>query len=423
MKKRLDTKGRLLLLNESEVKNGSYTFRYYDENGLRHTVTRWRLLPSDKMPDGRPYEEESLREVEARLKKSERITLRKAIKSDDCTLDTLWRNWLPQKVEIAESTLVHYIYLYNRHIKEELGSRSVSGFRYRDIKQFYTKKIGEGYSVSIVRNLNDVLNQMFQFAVREGFIYQNPCEGMLAEFRRKKDWESTHRIALTEKQVNSLISYISKSQEYKPWLPIVTILLGTGMRAGELLGLRWEDIDFENSVISITHTMNHTMSLEGKSTSYITYPKSKAGVRDIPMFKDVRETFLDLYKKRGDVNSQNQPIIDGYTNFIFRDLTGGLITQGRINAYLNRVTENYNILERAKAIVEKRPPNPLPHITCHNLRHTFCTLLAANKVSLRTIQLLMGHAYPETTLKVYTQATEALQKKEIEAIDGAFQLK
>ena len=175
--------------------------------------------------------------------------------------------------------------------------------------------------------------------------------------------------------------------------------------------------------MNVDHTLNYDVSLNGKCQYFVTYPKSRKGVRKIPMLKEVRETFEELYRRRNDFNKDYQPVVDGYTNFIFRDLHGRLMNSGRINRTLKNVVNDYNLLEEASALLENREPELLPQITCHHLRHTFCTRVIENGVNIKTVQYWMGHCYVGTTIKIYLSISETKNKDEMTKIEGRIKLR
>lgn len=422
-KTRLDNRGRVLLRNESQLKNGSYNYRYFDEiSGRRKSITSWRLLPEDESPD--PTDErDCLRNLEIRIESTQRKYRRKLPKPG-YTMNSYWEKYLSLKCEIAESTLVSYIYTYNKHIRNELGQRLVTAIRESDVKRFYIKKLGEeGLSISYIDNMSKIIEPVLDLAVSEGAIEINPSKGVMKKLRRRKDWNPKTREALTEKEQKNLIDFVAGSFEYKSFLPYLTVFLGTGIRCGELIGLRWDDIDFENNTVNIDHTLNYDISLKGKCTYFVTYPKSRKGVREIPMLKEVREAFEKMYSRRNDFNKDYQPVVDGYTNFIFRDLHGKLMNSGRINRTIKNIIRDYNLQEDATALLEGRESEHLPDITCHHLRHTFCTRLIQNGVNIKTVQYLMGHRYAGTTIKIYLSVTQNKNKEEMSRIEGKIKLK
>ena len=113
---RKDNKGRVLLRNEYQLKNGSYNYRYFDEvSGKRKCITSWRLLPEDVSPDP-DDERDCLRNLELIIENAQRRYRRKLPKPG-YTMNDYWEKYLALKCEVAESTLVTYIYMYNKHIK------------------------------------------------------------------------------------------------------------------------------------------------------------------------------------------------------------------------------------------------------------------------------------------------------------------
>ena len=338
IKERRDNKGRLLLTGESQLKNGSYTYRYTDPDGVRRSITNWRLLPGDEAPENY-HNPECLRDTENRILASRRRHVRVPQK-DKSTLNDFWEMYLSLKCEIAETTLVKYIYLYNKHIRPEFGKRPIQSIRYTDVKRFYISLLKAGLNVSTLNGVHNILHPIFDMAYRESYIDMNPTDGVINEFKKRKDWDQTHRDALTEKEQEALIEYVSSSHNYRWFLPIITVLLGTGIRCGELTGLTWNDIDFQRNVISVNHTMNYTIALNGKCEYIITTPKTKNANREIPMLKDVRETLEEMFTRRDDFNGSNQIVIDGYTGFIFRDLYGSVYNNRRINEALKRLTKD-----------------------------------------------------------------------------------
>ena len=141
------------------------------------------------------------------------------------------------------------------------------------------------------------------------------------------------------------------------------------------------------------------------------------------MLTEVRDTQLALYERRNDFNADNQIVIDGYTNFVFRDLYGRVYSNHRINRQLKRITAKYNQKEHAEAEQEGREEKPLPPITCHMLRHTFCTRMILGGIDLKTVQIIMGHADAETTMRVYANVTKAQAQNEMMRMEGKMKLK
>ena len=102
--------------------------------------------------------------------------------------------------------------------------------------------------------------------------------------------------ALTIPQQKAFMDYLKAHREYQGWVPIITVLLGTGMRIGECIGLRWDDLDFEKRIISVNHTFIYRPDENRKSVKHISTPKTISGRRTILMIDEVFNAFLDEYE-------------------------------------------------------------------------------------------------------------------------------
>ena len=178
-------------------------------------------------------------------------------------------------------------------------------------------------------------------------------------------------------------------------------MLGTGCRIGEVLGLRWQDIDFKNRTISINHNLVYRVQEDGSCTNHVNSRKTSAGIRIIPMLDDVFDAFLEEYQYQKVIGFSTDEI-DGYSGFVF--CTG----EGKINRTIHAICADYNKEEASKADAENRDPILLPNFSCHHLRHTFCTRFCENETNLKVIQEIMGHADITTTMDVYRKSKASM---------------
>lgn len=213
------------------------------------------------------------------------------------------------------------------------------------------------------------------------------------------------------------LDFVSSSKTYKHWMPLFTVMLGTGARIGEILGLRWEDCDFTQNIIDINHNLIYRQQESGKMELHITTPKTRAGTRIIPMFSDVRAALLRIRLKHME-EGFNECEVDGYTNFIFKNRFGEMLNPHVINRALERIIRDCNAEETERAEQEHREPVLLPHFSAHNLRHTFCTRLCENETNLKVIQEIMGHRNIETTMDVYNEATKEKKMSSFANLEG-----
>ena len=129
-------------------------------------------------------------------------------------------------------------------------------------KYYWTGRIT--IAIATVDNIHTLLHPTFQMAVRDDIIWKNPTDGVMTEITKKSGIHRGVRHALTAEQQKAFMDYIANHPVYAHWWPLFTIFLGTGCRIGEGLGLRWEDIDFEKSLISINPNFLKKYRLVGR---------------------------------------------------------------------------------------------------------------------------------------------------------------
>ena len=197
---------------------------------------------------------------------------------------------------------------------------------------------------------------------------------------------------------------------YYHWWPLFTVLLGTGGRIGEVLGLTWDDLDFENRRISINHSVvYYPVGNSRTSILQISKPKTDAGIRTIPMLDVVFDAF-EMIREEQDESGTFDVELDGMRGFIFVNRYGSVQTPQSVNRTIKRIICSHNSEEVVNAKREQREPVILPDFSCHHLRHTFCTRLCEHETNLKVIQDIMGHRNIETTMDIYAEATD--QKKQ-----------
>ena len=417
---RRDNKGRILWKGEYQRVNGMYEYKYTDLSGTKRSAYSWRLTQTDKAPAGK----ESglcLREIETQIIRDKQDGINTA-KAKKLTLNLFFDDYIETKVGLKQSTRTNYKYMYKKYVSETLGLKKITAIKYSDILKFYNSLIIDlGFKPNSMEIIHTILHPIFTVAVRDGYIRLNPTDGVMAEIKKSHNWEKPKKHALTEKQQEAFMKYISCTKKYRHWQPLFTVFLGTGCRVGEIIGLRWEDCDFDDKIININHNLIYRQQDNGRCEFHITTPKTKAGIRIVPMLEEVKSALLEEYDKQK-LNGFNQTSIDGYSGFVFGNRFGGVISPHCINRAIDRITKDYNIEETELAEKENRTPELLPHFSVHNLRHTFCTRFCENETNLKIIQEIMGHADISTTMDIYNEATKDKKKESFEALEGKIKL-
>lgn len=421
MAERRDTKNRLLGKGEYQKSDGRYMYRYVDSKGNKRFVYSWTLTQTDRPPKGK-HSEKCLRELEKEIAKDLQDEI-DSFKARKMTLNAFYEDYIEQKQELKTSTRTNYKYMYKKYVWDSIGRRRLPEIKYSDIKKFYNHLIREvGFKPNSMETIHTILHPIFATAVRDGYIRVNPTDGVMAEIKKSNDWEKPKRHALSVQEQEAFVEFTKSHSVYSHWLPLFTVLLGTGCRVGEIVGLTWDDCDFKNGIININHSLIYRPDeFTGKSGFYISTPKTKAGEREIPMFEAVRKALLNE-RLRQMQEGFNQTVIDGYSGFIFSNRFNGVLSPHNINRAIERITRDYNVAESELAERQNREPLLLPHFSVHNLRHTFCTRMCENESNIKVIQEIMGHSDISTTMDVYNEATHDKKKESFAGLEGKMKI-
>ena len=417
--KRRDSKNRILQNGESQRKDGKYEFKYVDVNGTRRSAYSWKLVATDKVPEGKRCEL-SLREMEKQIRRDleDGISTHTA---NSITLNELFDTYMSTK-ELKQSTRTNYMYMYKNYVSDVIGKRRIGSIKYSDIKKFYNSLILEKkFKPNSMEIINTILHPVFTMAVRDGYIRTNPSDGVMAEIKKSHNWEKPKRHALTEEQQAKFIDFVANSETYNHWLPLLTVFLGTGCRVGEIIGLTWDDCNFAEGIISINHNLIYRQQDDGKCEMHITTPKTESGKRIVPMFEAVRKALLQE-KKQQMKQGFNSTIIDGYSGFVFTNRCGYVHNPQTINRAIKRIYTACNDQEVEQAKKEHRQPVLIPHFSVHNLRHTFCTRFCENETDLKIIQEIMGHSDITTTMNIYNEATKERKQESFARLEGKIKI-
>ena len=400
-KVRKDLRGRTL--RKGEVQRSSdkrYMYTYTDPMGRRKFIYANDLA--------------ELREKESKLMKDQLDGLDLYVAGKASVNDTFDR-YMSTKYNLRESTKSSYLYTYDHYVRDTFGKKRIADIKYSDVLQFYYYLLNEvKISLGTLDTVHCLLHPTFQLAVRDEIIRNNPTDGVMKEISRESGKNRGIRHALTVEQQRAFMEYIANHPIYYHWWPMFTVLLGTGCRIGEALGLRWQDLDYDKRTISINHSLSYYQKPESnKSVLRISKPKTEAGIRTIPMLDIVKDAFEMLYEEQLE-NGFNETEIDGMSGFIFCNRFGTVPNPQTVNHTIKRIANSYNADEVVRAKKERRGPIILPNFSCHHLRHTFCTRLCENETNLKVIQSIMGHRNIETTMDIYAEATEEKKQESFE---------
>jgi integrase len=411
--KRKDNKGRLLRNGETQRKDGKYEYKYTDLRGERHSVYSWKLVDTDKLPAGK-RECESLRSLEKKIERD----LDEGVNEFDAkrtTLNDLSSIRLDNQKGLKKSTFLNIKQIYKKHVQDGIGNLKLADINYAVIKKFYTTLAESGYEISYIEVIQRVINPIFEYAVKCNYIRTNPIKGILGDLKKEYNWHRRKRYSLTKDEQTAFVDFIKNSNVYRRHYAMMITFLGTGCRIGELAGLKWSDIDFEERLIYVRHNLAHLQDEDGKYKYFLTNTKTVSGTRIIPMLEDVYCVLKDL-KVVAEKNDADTPVIDGYNGFVFLTKNNTFINSTLVWNALRNIVKSYNKQETKNANQNNVPPLLLPKMSPHILRHTFCTRLCESGCNIKVIQEIMGHASINITMDVYADATKDFKVKSFKNI-------
>lgn len=404
--KRKDKDRIVLRTGESQRPNGSYSYRWTDKHGKRHSLYAPTL--------------EELREKEKEVQK-DNIDGIKA-ESRYVTVNEMFDLWVQIKRGLKDNTFQNYKYMYNTFVRPEFGKNRISNLKKSDVKRFYNHLADErGLQASTIDNIHTILHQIFEMAVDDAYIRANPSNNVLKELKQSHVFKTEKRRALTKAEQDLLLDFLKRNHTYRHWYPLFAVLIGTGLRVGEATGLRWCDVDLENGQIDVNHTLVyycHRNEYEKNGCYFnINTPKTVNSNRQVPMMDFVKEAFLMEKEYQEVTGVKCDSVIDGYTDFVFTNRFGSVQHQGSLNRAIRRIIRDCNDEELLK---DENATVLLPHFSCHTLRHTFTTRMCEAGVNVKVIQDTLGHADISTTMNIYADATKALKQTAFEGLDKYF---
>ena len=306
--------------------------------------------------------------------------------SEDCnmTLGEWLDKWINEFMvfTVREGTLSAYKSLIEHQIKPYLGSRPLSTLTTNEIQKFYNamKKNGRVHqdkngsnelADSMVRKIHMLLHESLETAVRQRLVVNNPTNGTTIP---KNNYPAKQ--ILNDEQLERFMEII-KSDEH--WYDFFYTELTTGLRRGEICGLRWEDFDEQNGRLKIRRSVGRIKN----GVLPVGETKTETGMREILL----PPSTVELLSKRKE---------NAVGNWIFPNFY-------RPEEPLNSQSAHTHL----KVLLKKAE---LPLIRFHDLRHTFATHAIAGGVDAKTLSGILGHTNASFTLDTYTHVTTDMQK-------------
>lgn len=309
------------------------------------------------------------------------------------TLNDLMYKWIYEVKKydnIKPSTFQDYESTYRNYIQNsDIANLKLYNIKSIQLQSYYNKLSKEGKTSARIKKLNKLLYQFFKYAIYEGFLNRNPCENVVIP---KLDKEKEHKEEVIEYFTEEEIKKIKNAIKGTDIELLVLFALGTGLRQGELLALRYSDIDYNKKQVRVNRTVKKVYVFDNENnkvqkTLFLdTKTKNSKRVVDIP------DNLFKLLKC--DNNSDN---------LIFPDENGEVMEARKLFRKWSSVLKNNNI----------------EHKKFHALRHTYATLLLSKGVDLLTVSKLLGHSSIQIT-EIYTHIIPSLKINAVNKINDIF---
>lgn len=386
MERRKDPKGRVLKDGESFRKSDNlYTFRYRDPSG------KVKAIYDSDLKKLRRREEEILKDVNDGIDYS----------AGRVSVIGLVERYIGLKQGVRYSTKVGYRFVLNLLKKEEFGLRPIGEIKPSDAQKWFIKLHRDGRGYSTLTSVRGVLKPAFQMAFEEDVVRRNPFDFIITKYVPN---DSKRREALTDAEQKTWMDFIRNDETYCKYYDEFVILLGTGMRVSEFCGLTIKDLDFRKRRINV----DHQLVRERSGKYYVEKTKTECGRRIIPMTNEVYEAFKNILKKRPKLVPET--VVDGYSGFILIDKNLKPKVSLHIENECRWAMHKYKLLH---------PDDPLPHISPHVYRHTFCTNMVNSGMDGKVLQYIMGHSEIGITMNIYTHmGPDRASAHMLEIVDG-----
>ena len=309
--------------------------------------------------------------------------------SPEITYSEWFEYWLTniKGTTIRHNTQRNYRERFEVNIKPVIGR-----MRLCDIKPLHCQqvlnKMKDNYAGSSINQTLIAMATSFKSAVDNDLIAKNPVNSSV---KSPKTIDKKERVLTREEQAKFLEAAKGTPYQYQ-----FELLLQTGLRIGELIGLIWDNIDFEKRIIKIDRTMEFRYSF---GDWVIGPPKSASGVRTIPMTQKAYDILMYKYAER-ELRKVNE---ERFTNIVFLNRNGQPLKNSSYDTYIYRIAD--------KAGIDR--------ISMHTLRHTFATRCIEGGMKPKTLQQILGHSNIGITMNLYVHITEEEKEKEMAMVADA----
>jgi integrase len=314
-----------------------------------------------------------------------------------CTLGEWLGKWLTdyKKPQLKRSTYENYETMIEAHLRPGLGNIPLAKLQSHMLQSFYNEKLESGrrdgkggLSSRMVRYLHAIVRQALEQAVKEGLLARNVADATSPPVTRNRQMRP-----LTE---DELVRFFEVAKEDRLF-PAFVLCATTGLRRGELCGLKWDSIDLDEGTLIVRRQL---LTLKG-GPSLEDSAKSRRGMRRITLTDDAIQELRALRKRQAE---EKLLLGEAYqkTNLVFCNADGTKISPPQVTRRFQRILEEAG----------------LPKVRLHDLRHTHASLLLARGTHPKVVQERLGHSSITITLDLYSHMTPGLDEAAAASLNG-----
>ena len=336
-------------------------------------------------------------------------------KRQQITLNEWFEEWFTKyKVPTIKSTSVFAMKSkYYNTFGNLIGTKKVVDIRNIDIQEAINAMQKQGRASSSMRDALGRVRDCLESAKHNRIISENPC------FEISVPWENKQvlRRFLSVNEQNLFLQTVENNW-YKEMFYIMFL---TGMRIGEVGGLKWCNVDFENDCIYINQSLSCNYE-KGVKKMCLTTPKTHNSYRKIPFMGEAKEMFLAQKKKQDKIKRElgKRYRCEGeFADLVFVTSMGSPVLRYHAEKECKKVVKAINEAEAFDSVREQRKPIIFEDVYPHALRHTFCSRCFEKGMNPKVVQALMGHQHYSTTIEIYTHVTEQKFDEEIAKFGSA----
>ena len=372
-----DLKGKEIGAGIVQQPNGTYFARFVDKFGKRRTKRSKKL-----------------QEVKQWLADATYIDQHSDLdQATDMLVDAWFDYWIGiKKQTVRPNTVRNYSERYERNIKGVIGNKLLTDVKPIHCQKIFSDMADEGYKTTTIYQTRIALYNMFEFARENDVLIANPCKKSLkSDMGKPSDKKEALTIDAQKKFLEAVVGY-SYENQYR-------FVLQTGLRTGELIGLKWSDIDFENRTMKIERTMEYRYKV---GEWRVGPPKSKSGYRTIHLTDEA----ICILENQRSKNKSLKLVPMEWKDIVFLCRKGTPVKNSTYDTGLFKYCDRVGI----------------PRFSMHVLRHTFATRCIEGGMKPKTLQKILGHSNIGITMNLYVHITEDEKHREIDLVADALKV-